>query len=200
MRGTVRSFTTPTPSAVQFLCRDLARKETACAVVKLARCGNQSPWVARWLPLMQSAAVPHCGMKCWHRPSFFHSPCKRGSTAHMQKRNSGFYSQPPLETHFLGAHGDRQGLFSTVHPRQTQTQLEYRHWLEHLNASAMPCVSSCFVTLYGQEIRFRLWQQDRQSNFYRNTVVRHHNSLITCIPQDVHQVFVLKFCSSLLLL
>lgn len=126
------------------------------------------------LPLMQSAVVPRCGMKCWHHPSFFHSPCKRGSTVHRQKRNSGFYSQLPLETHFLGAHGDHQGLFSAVHLRQTQTQLEYRHWLEHLNASAMPCVSSCFVMLYGQEIRFRLWQQDRQSNLYRNTVVRHH--------------------------
>lgn len=40
-----------------------------------------------------------------------------------------------------------------------------------------------------------LWQQDRQSNFYRNIVVTHHNSLITWIPQDVHQVFLLKFSS-----
>lgn len=144
------------------------------------------------LLLMQSAGTPHCGMKCWHHPSFFHDPWKRGSTIHIQKRNSVFYSQLPLETLSLGAHGDQQRLFPTVCLRQSQTQLGYRNWLD---ASAMPYISSCFVMLYGQEIRFRLWQQDRQSNLYRNIVVRHHNSLITWIPQSIHHIFLLKFSS-----
>lgn len=84
-------------------------------------------------------------------------------------------------------------IFPTVHLKQTQVQWDYRNWLECLNAFAMPYISSCFVMLYGQETRFRLWQKDRQSHLYRNIIVRHHHALVSWIPQNVHQVFLLKF-------
>lgn len=151
-------------------------------------------WWPAVLPLEQLAVIPPCRMKCRHPLNFFHNPWKKRSTMHIRKMNSVFYSQLPLERHlWKEISGGHQRLFLTVHLKQTQVQWDYRNWLECLNAFAMPYISSCFVMLYGQETRFRLWQQDRQSHLYRNIVVRHHHALVSWIPQNVHQDFLLKF-------
>lgn len=67
-------------------CSQLPQQYSSCRACKetlvLLFCYVYALWKSLWptvLPPIQTAVIPNCEIKCWHHPSFFHSPWKRGA-------------------------------------------------------------------------------------------------------------------------